>query len=115
LPTILEDLYAPGIKPDWWKLEPQESPAAWRRRSRHMILTVAALSCWVSMHRQSGLRRRFTPYPAFRQSGVFAVGRILFAPAAAAWFAGRMPDAAAITDKADRFGRLVAASHRARG
>src|SRR5262245_23320387 len=27
----LEELYALGIKPDWWKLEPQASAAAWRR------------------------------------------------------------------------------------
>ena len=24
------ELYALGIKPDWWKLEPQASPAAWQ-------------------------------------------------------------------------------------
>ena len=26
---VLEELYALGIKPDWWKLEPQASAAAW--------------------------------------------------------------------------------------
>ncbi len=29
--TVLEALYAAGIKPDWWKLEPQATPAAWRQ------------------------------------------------------------------------------------
>ena len=28
--AVLERLYALGIKPDWWKLEPQGSAAAWR-------------------------------------------------------------------------------------
>ncbi|HSG95370.1 MAG TPA: 5-dehydro-2-deoxygluconokinase, partial [Afifellaceae bacterium] len=28
---VLEELYAHGIKPDWWKLEPQAGPAAWRK------------------------------------------------------------------------------------
>src|SRR5690606_5481335 len=28
--SILARLYALGIKPDWWKLEPQTSQAAWR-------------------------------------------------------------------------------------
>ncbi len=31
IPTALEELYALGIKPDWWKLEPQASSAAWRK------------------------------------------------------------------------------------
>ena len=26
----LEELYGLGIKPDWWKLEPQHSSEAWR-------------------------------------------------------------------------------------
>lgn len=30
LARVLESLYAEGIKPDWWKLEPLPSPAAWR-------------------------------------------------------------------------------------
>ena len=29
VPRALEELYALGIKPDWWKLEPQASPGAW--------------------------------------------------------------------------------------
>ncbi|MFX8696476.1 2-deoxy-5-keto-D-gluconate 6-phosphate aldolase domain-containing protein, partial [Acinetobacter baumannii] len=27
---VLDRLYALGIKPDWWKLEAQDDPAAWR-------------------------------------------------------------------------------------
>ncbi len=29
VPRALEELYALGIKPDWWKLEPQASATAW--------------------------------------------------------------------------------------
>ncbi|MGO8315981.1 2-deoxy-5-keto-D-gluconate 6-phosphate aldolase domain-containing protein, partial [Rhizobium ruizarguesonis] len=28
--TALEELYSLGIKPDWWKLEPQASLEAWK-------------------------------------------------------------------------------------
>ena len=31
IPQALEELYALGIKPDWWKLEPQASAAAWKK------------------------------------------------------------------------------------
>ena len=30
----LEELYAAGLTPDWWKLEPQKSKAAWRNIAR---------------------------------------------------------------------------------
>ena len=39
----------------------------------------------------------------------FAVGRTIFAEAAAAWLAGRIDDEAAIDDMAARFSALVAA------
>ena len=31
IPRALEELYALGIKPDWWKLEPQASASAWQK------------------------------------------------------------------------------------
>ncbi|RWQ61409.1 MAG: DUF2090 domain-containing protein, partial [Mesorhizobium sp.] len=31
IPRALEELYALGIKPDWWKLEPQASAGAWAK------------------------------------------------------------------------------------
>ena len=31
IPRAMEELYALGIRPDWWKLEPQASTNAWRK------------------------------------------------------------------------------------
>src|SRR5690606_26599847 len=31
VPRVLEALYAVGIRPDWWKLEPQAGASAWAR------------------------------------------------------------------------------------
>src|SRR5690606_33977136 len=31
LPRALQALYGAGIRPDWWKLEPQASKSAWAR------------------------------------------------------------------------------------
>jgi 5-dehydro-2-deoxygluconokinase len=44
----------------------------------------------------------------------FAVGRTLFAEAAAKWLAGEIDDRTAVDDMAARFARLVSAWHRAR-
>ena len=45
------------------------------------------------------------PHPICRG---FAVGRSIFADAAAAWFAGRMSDDEVIADIAGRYARLIA-------
>ena len=48
----LAELYALGIKPDWWKLEPQATSAAWAQyRSRDQAPTtpIAAASCLLGL------------------------------------------------------------------
>jgi 5-dehydro-2-deoxygluconokinase len=117
LARALGELYTLGIKPDWWKLEPQESPAAWR-----------AIEAVVQTHDPfcRGIVMLGLDAPADRleaafqaSSGIpmikgFAVGRTLFAPAAQAWLSGPMSDDDAISDMADRFGQLIVAWQLAR-
>jgi 5-dehydro-2-deoxygluconokinase len=107
--AVLARLYALGIKPDWWKLEPQKSAAAWRAIEevvkRHdpycrgvVMLGLEAPEAEIAA--------------AFRvASGVvkgFAVGRTIFADAAKNWLSGKMTDEQAVADMAARFERLVA-------
>lgn len=115
--SILARLYALGIKPDWWKLEPQTSVAAWR--AIEMVITENDPLC-----RGIVLLGLEAPeaelVAAFRAAAAtplvkgFAVGRTIFADAAEKWFSGKIDDEAAVTDMANRFAALVAAWETAR-
>jgi 5-dehydro-2-deoxygluconokinase len=108
--AVLARLYALGIKPDWWKLEPQTSTAAWR-----------AIEKTVEMHDPycRGIVMLGLEAPpgelaaAFRIASTtklvkgFAVGRTIFADAADKWLSGKMTDEEAVADLAARFERLV--------
>jgi 5-dehydro-2-deoxygluconokinase len=115
--TALEDLYALGIKPDWWKLEPQASPAAWNAIASVikcndpwcrgvMLLGLEAP--------QAELEAAFAATADAQVVKGFAVGRTLFMNAAESWFAGEISDEAAMTEMADRFDSLTRAWQSAR-
>ena len=50
IPRVMDELYALGIRPDWWKLEPQTSAAVVgavsTRRSGAMTRIAGASCCW---------------------------------------------------------------------
>ena len=109
---VVQRFYDLGVRPDWWKLEPMRSEAAWS----HVCGAVERNDPWcrgiVVLGRgeaEEGLAESFAA--AARHSAVkgFAVGRTIFAAAARAWLAGEMSDEAAVADMATRFGRLCAA------
>ena len=98
LARALRQIYAAGVRPDWWKLPPPANAAAWRalaKSSRTMTRAAAACCC-------SGLKRAKLPGAGFRAAADeplckgFAVGRSIFAEAAAAWFAATIDDAGVI-------------------
>ncbi len=106
----LTELYDAGLRPDWWKLEPQPSAAAWANvdtvietRDRY-CRGVVMLGLEAPM---DALRAGFATAKSARTVRGFAVGRTIFADAAKAWFAGDMDDAAAIADMAQKFQELV--------
>ncbi|RYE87874.1 MAG: DUF2090 domain-containing protein, partial [Hyphomicrobiales bacterium] len=106
----LSELYDAGLKPDWWKLEPQPSAAAWTNvdtvietRDRY-CRGVVMLGLEAPM---DVLRAGFATAKASRTVRGFAVGRTIFADAAKAWFAGEMNDDAAIAEMARKFQELV--------
>jgi 5-dehydro-2-deoxygluconokinase len=107
---VLAELYKAGIRPDWWKLEPQVSAEAWRGVAE----VIEANDLWCRGVVLLGLEAPEAELEqAFRAAASapvvrgFAVGRTLFADAARAWLAGDMDDAAAVDDMAARFARLV--------
>jgi 5-dehydro-2-deoxygluconokinase len=109
--TVIARLYERGIRPDWWKLEPQASQAAWKEIGRVIgerdpyCRGVVLLGLEAP---EEALARAFTAVAEFPLVKGFAVGRTLWMAAAEAWLKGTMSDAAAVEDMATRFERLVA-------
>ena len=116
--TAMEELYALGIKPDWWKLEPQASTAAWRRieaviaKNDPLCRGIVLLGLEAPAEE---LLKGFEATLAAPSVKGFAVGRTIFADAARAWMAGDMDDEAAIADMAGRFRHLTEAWLKTRG
>ncbi len=110
--SVLDRLYGLGIKPDWWKLEPQTSIAAWSNIER----TVRANDAWCRGIVVLGLEapvdelaRVFETAARFDVIKGFAVGRTVFADTAERWLSGNIDDGTAVTEMAGRFAALVKA------
>ena len=108
--VVLERLYALGIRPDWWKLEPQPSVAAWAAIERVVAANDAYCRGVVMLGlgaSEAELAASFRIASGCQLVKGFAIGRTIFDQAARGWLAGRLDDEAAIADMAARFGRLV--------
>ena len=106
----LAELYDAGIRPDWWKLEPQASRAAWSAidqviQARDPYCRGVVLLGLEAP--QDVLEAGFAAARTTRTVRGFAVGRTIFADAARDWLAGTINDEAAIDDMARRFAALV--------
>ena len=106
----LAEIYDAGIKPDWWKLEPQADPAAWAAtdaviKSRDPLCRGVVLLGLDAPQEQ--LEAGFTAARTSRTVRGFAVGRTIFFDAARRWLGGEIDDEAAIADMARRFSALV--------
>jgi 5-dehydro-2-deoxygluconokinase len=114
---VLARLYDLGIRPDWWKLEPQTSAAAWTNIGR----TISARDPFCRGVIMLGLEapadelvQALRLAAAVPQVRGFAVGRTIFVEAAQAWLGGRISDEAAIAQMAGIFSGLVQAWQAAR-
>ncbi|MTH34010.1 5-dehydro-2-deoxygluconokinase [Paracoccus limosus] len=107
----IQRFYDLGIYPDWWKLEPMTSDAAWdmacatiSRNDPHtrgiVVLGLAAEEADLADSFQVAAR-----YPLVKG---FAVGRTIFGAVAERWLAGRIDDAGAVAMMADNYARLCA-------
>jgi 5-dehydro-2-deoxygluconokinase len=111
-------LYAIGIRPDWWKLEPISDPAAWREIEAAVTeedpfcrgVVVLGLSA-----PEPELIASFDAAAPFSVVKGFAVGRTIFYDAAREWLAGRIDSRAAVEDMSGRLSLLAQAWRRARG
>jgi 5-dehydro-2-deoxygluconokinase len=110
LARALAQVYEVGVFPDWWKLPPPDGDAAWRelvavieRHDPHcrgvLLLGLGAA--------EAELAESFRIAAAQPLCKGFAIGRSIFADAAARWFAGALDDAGVIEQVAIRYQRLI--------
>ncbi len=106
----LTELYDAGLKPDWWKLEPQASTAAWEAIDRVIASRdpfcrgVMLLGLEASIE---SLAEGFAAAKSVPSVKGFAVGRTIWVDAARKWLAGEIDDEAAVADMAGRFRQLT--------
>jgi 5-dehydro-2-deoxygluconokinase len=118
VPRALEELYALGIKPDWWKLEPQASADAWARIGAVIEQNDPWCRGVVLLGLDAPQAELEAAFAATADAPVvkgFAVGRTIFAEVAEKWLAGRMSDDDAVAEMARRFEKLTEAWLAARG
>ncbi|WP_029041453.1 bifunctional 5-dehydro-2-deoxygluconokinase/5-dehydro-2-deoxyphosphogluconate aldolase [Cucumibacter marinus] len=114
---VIERIYAIGIYPDWWKLEPLTTTAAWQnvvdtieRHDRH-TRGIVVLGLEAS---EDALAQSFEIAAGHDLVKGFAVGRTIFADTARAWFKGELTEDDAIDAMADRYNRLCLVWDKAR-
>ena len=106
----LAELYALDIKPDWWKLEPQATAAAWSNIENVIKANDPYCRGIVLLGLdapEEELARAFTATVGHSTVKGFAVGRTIFSSAAESWLAGKIDDTKATSEMADRFANLV--------
>ncbi len=106
----IQRLYDLGIRPDWWKLEPDDRAGAWRSIEDAIVRNDPHCRGVVLLGLSAPQDALIASFAASAQAPIvkgFAVGRTIFADAAEQWLAGRMDDEAAIADLARRFAVLV--------
>jgi 5-dehydro-2-deoxygluconokinase len=106
----MTELYALGIKPDWWKLEPQASPKAWDEIAK--VIDAQDPFCrgivLLGLEApQEELAKGFKAVSGKKYVKGFAVGRTIFNEAAQEWLRDTISDDAAVTMMAEKFSSLV--------
>ncbi len=106
---LISRFYDIGIYPDWWKLEPMQSDAAWAAtcaaievRDPH-VQGIVVLGLGQSEAELASSFVLAAKYPLVKG---FAVGRTIHGDVSRDWMAGRIDDAAAVATMAANFQRL---------
>ncbi|MCA3510383.1 MAG: 5-dehydro-2-deoxygluconokinase [Rhodobacter sp.] len=115
---VIQRFYDIGVYPDWWKLEPFATDAAWTNAcaaiTRNDPCTRGVVVLGLDAP-ESALAASLALAARHDLVKGFAVGRTIFADAARAWLGGQITDAVAVTMMAERYQRLCAIWDGARG
>jgi 5-dehydro-2-deoxygluconokinase len=110
-------IYALGVRPDWWKLPPTVNPAVWRgiqdtiAREDPLCRGVVLLGLSASVEELIDAFAAVAPFSIVKG---FAIGRTVFHDVARDWFAGSVSDQEACEAMAAKFSRLAQAWREAR-
>ena len=114
---VIQRFYDESIFPDWWKLEPLLTAAAWRNvidtieRNDAHTRGIVILGLGESEEKLAQSFSIAATYPLVKG---FAVGRTIFADVAQQWFLGAKTDAKAIDEMAKNYQRLCGIWDKAR-
>jgi len=115
--TLIQQFYDAGIFPDWWKLEPFRTDAAWERavaaieKNDPYTRGIVVLGLDAPEAELAASFALAAKQPLVRG---FAVGRTIFGDAARAWMKGTMSDEDAVAQMSDRYARLCSVWDEAR-
>jgi 5-dehydro-2-deoxygluconokinase len=107
--TLIQTFYDAGVFPDWWKLEPFKTGVAWANavgtitRNDPRTRGIVVLGLDAPEHELASSFALAAKQPLVKG---FAVGRTIFGDAARGWLQGKMSDADAVAQMADRYARL---------
>ncbi|MCX7888448.1 MAG: 5-dehydro-2-deoxygluconokinase [Rhodobacteraceae bacterium] len=107
--TLIQRFYDIGIFPDWWKLEPMQSDAAWAatcaavERNDPHTRGIVVLGLGQGEAELESSFRLAARHPLVKG---FAVGRTIHADCGADWMQGRIGDAEAVARMAANYRRL---------
>jgi 5-dehydro-2-deoxygluconokinase len=108
----MSQIYGLGVRPDWWKLEPNPEPAAWAAIAetieKHDPLCRGVVLLGQSAQAEA-LAAAFNAAARFDIVRGFAVGRTIFEDPARLWLTGAIDDAEAVERLAHGFAGLVQA------
>jgi 5-dehydro-2-deoxygluconokinase len=108
---LIQRFYDIGIFPDWWKLEPFRTNAAWENacaaisRNDHHCRGIVVLGLDAPAEELAESFRLAAGHDLVKG---FAVGRTIFAEPARQWMAGKISDKAAVAEMARRYTELCA-------
>lgn len=105
--ALLGDLYAHGLKPDWWLVEGQDT-SGWRESAAAVRTNDPFCRGFIVIARtMESAAETFRIARAEPLVRGFVGGRVIFGDALKLWLAGKLDDAAAVKGMADRFASLV--------
>jgi 5-dehydro-2-deoxygluconokinase len=106
---IIQRFYDLGVCPDWWKLEPMKTDAAWKNACAAITRNDPHTRGIVVLGLEAPTDELAASFAAAARHDLvkgFAVGRTIFADAARAWLGGAITDEQAIEDMAGKYARL---------
>ena len=106
---LISRFYDIGIYPDWWKLEPMQTTAAWAATCDAIsardpyVQGIVILGLGQTEAELASAFRLAAPFPLVKG---FAVGRTIHADMGRKWLAGEVDDATAVATMAENYRRL---------